>query len=109
MGQTEVPVGDDQKQHVELTRDAAEKFNSKYGQTFVIPVPIIPKEGGRVMSLVDPNKKMSKSDPNPNGAIGLLEDPKTARKKIMSAVTDSGSEVKYDWGISRGFPICWRY
>ena len=108
-GTTEVPVGDDQKQHVELTRDAAEKFNSKYGQTFVIPVPIIPKEGGRVMSLVDPNKKMSKSDPNPNGAIGLLEDPKTARKKIMSAVTDSGSEVKYDWGISRGFPICWRY
>ncbi len=101
-GTTEVPVGDDQKQHVELTRDAAEKFNSKYGQTFVIPVPIIPKEGGRVMSLVDPNKKMSKSDPNPNGAIGLLEDPKTARKKIMSAVTDSGSEVKYDWGNKPG-------
>lgn len=96
-GTTEVPVGDDQKQHVELTRDIAERFNSKYGQTFVMPAPKIPQSGGRVMSLVDPTKKMSKSDPNPNGAIGLLENPKTARKKIMSAVTDSDSEVKYDW------------
>lgn len=101
-GTTEVPVGDDQKQHVELTRDVAEKFNSKYGQTFVMPIPVIPKAGGRVMSLVDPTKKMSKSDPNPNGAIGLLEDPGSARKKIMSAVTDSGSEVKYDWGNKPG-------
>lgn len=96
-GTTEVPVGEDQKQHVELTRDAAERFNSKYGQTFVMPTPVIPKEGGRVMSLVDPLKKMSKSDPNPNGAVGLLENPVSTRKKIMSAVTDSGSEVKYDW------------
>jgi len=101
-GTTEVPVGEDQKQHVELTRDAAERFNSKYGQTFVMPVPVIPKEGGRVMSLVDPLKKMSKSDPNPNGAVGLLENPVSARKKIMSAVTDSGSEVKYDWGNKPG-------
>ena len=101
-GTTEVPVGDDQKQHVELTRDVAERFNSKYGSTFILPVPKIPKEGGRVMSLLDPIKKMSKSDPNPNGAVGLLEDPKTARKKIMSAVTDSGSEVKYDWGNKPG-------
>lgn len=99
---TEVPVGDDQKQHVELTRDVAEKFNSKYGQTFVLPEPKIPKSGGRVMSLVDPTKKMSKSDANPNGAIGLLEDPKSARKKIMSAVTDSGSEVKMDWDNKPG-------
>lgn len=107
---TEVPVGDDQKQHVELARDVAERFNSKYGQTFVLPKPVIPKSGGRVMSLVDPFKKMSKSDGNPNGAVGLLEDPKLARKKIMSAVTDSGSEVKYDWdkkpGISNLLEIC---
>lgn len=101
-GTTEVPVGDDQKQHVELTRDVAEKFNSRYGQTFVLPEPKVPKVGGRVMSLVDPLKKMSKSDANPNGAIGLLEDPKLARKKIMSAVTDSGLEVKYDWDKKPG-------
>ena len=94
---TEVPVGEDQKQHVELARDVAERFNSKYGETFILPEPKIPKSGGRVMSLVDPTKEMSKSDVNPNGAIGLLEDPKSARKKIMSAVTDSGSEVKLDW------------
>lgn len=94
---TEVPVGEDQKQHVEITRDVAEKFNSRYGDTFVLPEPKIPKAGGRVMSLSDPTKKMSKSDTNPNGAIGLLEDPKSARKKIMSAVTDSGNEVKLDW------------
>lgn len=94
---TEVPVGEDQKQHVELTRDVAERFNAKYGETFVLPEPVVPKVGGRVMSLVDPTKKMAKSDPNPNGAIGLLEDPKSARKKIMSAVTDSGNEVKLDW------------
>lgn len=101
-GTTEVPVGEDQKQHVELTRDVAEKFNSKYGKTFVLPEPKIPKSGGRVMSLVDPTKKMSKSDANPNGAIGLLEDPSSARKKIMSAVTDSGSEVKMDWDNKPG-------
>lgn len=99
---TEVPVGDDQKQHVELTRDVAERFNSKYGETFVLPEPKIPTMGGRVMSLVNPTKKMSKSDANPNGAIGLLEDPSSARKKIMSAVTDSGSEVKMDWDNKPG-------
>ncbi|MBI2310113.1 tryptophan--tRNA ligase [Candidatus Collierbacteria bacterium] len=101
-GTTEVPVGDDQKQHVELTRDVAERFNSKYSPTFVLPEPKTPKAGGRVMSLIDPTKKMSKSDPNPNGAVWLLEDPAMARKKIMSAVTDSGSEVKYDWGNKPG-------
>lgn len=94
---TEVPVGEDQKQHVELTRDVAERFNAKYGQTFVLPEPMIPKIGGRVMSLTDPLKKMSKSDTDPNGTIELLEDPKSARKKIISAVTDSGNEVKLDW------------
>ncbi|KKS32982.1 MAG: Tryptophan-tRNA ligase [Candidatus Amesbacteria bacterium GW2011_GWA2_42_12] len=99
---TEVPIGEDQKQHVELTRDVAERFNSKYGSTFVLPEPKIPKMGGRVMSLVDPTKKMSKSDANPNGAVMLLESPESARKKIMAAVTDSGSEIKYDWNNKPG-------
>ncbi len=99
---TEVPVGEDQKQHVELTRDVAEKFNAKYGETFVLPEPVVPKVGGRVMSLVDPTKKMSKSDANSNGAIFLLESPESARKKIMAAVTDSGTEVKIDWKSKPG-------
>ena len=94
---TEVPVGEDQKQHVELTRDIAEKFNSKFGETFVLPKPIIPKTGGRIMSLVDPTKKMSKSDVNPNATIYLLDNIEDARKKIMLATTDSGNEIKYDW------------
>lgn len=93
---TEVPVGDDQKQHVELTRDVAERFNSRYGETFVLPTPVIPKVGGRVMSLTDPTKKMSKSDSDPMGAVGLLENPDMVVKKIKSAVTDSGRDIKYD-------------
>lgn len=93
---TEVPIGEDQKQHVELTRDVAERFNSKYGSIFVLPEPKIPKMGGRVMSLLDPTKKMSKSDANANGAILLLESPESARKKIMAAVTDSKRQIKYD-------------
>ncbi len=93
---TEVPVGEDQKQHVELTRDVAERFNSKYGETFVLPKPVIPQLGGRVMSLSDPLKKMSKSDDDAMGAIGLLEGKDAIVKKIMSAVTDSGDEIKYD-------------
>lgn len=93
---TEVPVGEDQKQHVELTRDLAEKFNSKYGQTFVLPKPMIPTTGGRIMSLLDPTKKMSKSDDNPNGAIGLLDEEKVIRKKIASAVTDSQNTVQHN-------------
>lgn len=93
---TEVPVGEDQKQHVELTRDLAERFNSKYGDTFVLPKPTIPQDGGRVMSLVDPTKKMSKSDPNQNATIYLLDDLEVARKKIKSAVTDDKRQIKYD-------------
>jgi len=92
---TEVPVGDDQKQHVELTRDVAEKFNSKYGQTFVLPKPIIPKVGARVMSLLDPTQKMSKSDANPNGAIGLLDPQDVIRRKIAGAVTDSQNTIQH--------------
>jgi len=99
---TEVPVGEDQKQHVELTRDVAERFNSRYGQTFVLPQARVPTVGGRVMSLVDPTKKMSKSDPNPMGAVGLLDDKDLAVKKIMSAVTDSGTGVRYDEAAKPG-------
>lgn len=94
-----VPVGDDQRQHLELTRDIAERFNSLYGETFVLPEGFIPKAGGRVMSLQEPTKKMSKSDDNPNNVIRLLEDPKSILKKIKRAVTDSDNPpvVAYDW------------
>ncbi len=91
-----VPVGDDQKQHVELTRDLAQRFNNKYGDTFVVPEPLIAKVGARIMSLSDPSKKMSKSDETNKGCIYLLDDPKTARKKIMSAVTDSLGVIRLD-------------
>ena len=91
-----VPVGEDQKQHVELTRDIAQRFNNKYGQTFVVPEPLIAKVGARIMSLTDPSKKMSKSDETNKGCIYLLDDPKAARKKIMSAVTDSLNDIKLD-------------
>jgi len=95
-GTTEVPVGEDQRQHVELTRDLAEKFNSMFGETFVVPKPVIPETGGRVKSLVDPTKKMSKSDDNSNATIYLLDEVEVAKKKIMSATTDSGNELRYD-------------
>jgi tryptophanyl-tRNA synthetase len=93
---TEVPVGEDQKQHVELTRDIAERFNSKYGETFVLPEPVIPASGGRVMNLLDPTKKMSKSDSNPNSRIELLDSPHHVRVKIAAAVTDSQKGIRYD-------------
>lgn len=94
-----VPVGDDQKQHIELTRDIAERFNSIYGQTFVLPEGFIPKVGARVMSLQDPTKKMSKSDDNPNNVIRILEDPKSIVKKLKKAVTDSDDPpvIAYDF------------
>ena len=92
-----IPVGDDQKQHVELTRDLAIRFNSRYGETFKIPEPLTAKKGARIMSLSDPSKKMSKSDDElDKGCIYLLDEPSVARKKIMSAVTDSDCEIKYD-------------
>ena len=91
-----VPVGDDQKQHLELTRDLAERFNKKYNDILTIPEVSIPKHGARVMSLQDPTKKMSKSDSNTKSFIGLLDDPKVIEKKIKSAVTDSEGIVKYD-------------
>lgn len=94
----QVPVGEDQKQHLELSRDLAQRFNALYGDVFKVPEPFIPKSGARVMSLLDPTKKMSKSDDNRNNVIGLLEDPKSVAKKIKRAVTDSDEPpvVRYD-------------
>ena len=91
-----VPVGVDQKQHVELARNIAERFNKNYGETFVVPEPLIPKVGAKIMDLQNPTKKMSKSDDTYKGVILLLDEEKVIRKKIMSAVTDSESKVYYD-------------
>ncbi|OQM46609.1 tryptophan--tRNA ligase [Anoxybacillus sp. UARK-01] len=91
-----VPVGEDQKQHIELTRDLAERFNKRYGEIFTIPEARIPKVGARIMSLADPLKKMSKSDPNQKSYITLLDDAKAIEKKIKSAVTDSEGTIRYD-------------
>ena len=88
-----VPVGDDQRQHLELCRDLAGRFNQKYSETFAIPKPFIPKTGARIMSLVDPTKKMSKSDTNERATIFVLDEPEQIKKKIGSAVTDSGTEI----------------
>ncbi|MGB0409916.1 MAG: tryptophan--tRNA ligase [Opitutales bacterium] len=89
-----VPVGNDQRQHLELCRDLAQRFNHNYSDTFTIPEPFIPSAGARIMSLQDPRRKMSKSDENHSATLFILDDPKVLQKKIMSAVTDSGSEVK---------------
>ncbi|BCQ33021.1 tryptophan--tRNA ligase [Erwinia rhapontici] len=95
---TQVPVGEDQKQHLELSRDVASRFNALYGDIFTVPEPFIPKSGARVMSLLEPTKKMSKSDDNRNNVIGLLEDPKSVVKKIKRAMTDGDEPpvVRYD-------------
>ena len=93
-----VPVGHDQKQHVELTRDIAERFNGVYGDVFVVPEPYIPPVGARIKSLQEPEKKMSKSDPNPNGYIWVLDEPDVIMKKIKRAVTDSDGEIAYREG-----------
>ncbi len=89
-----VPVGEDQKQHLELTRDVATRFNNLYGDIFTLPDPYIPEFGARIMSLQEPDKKMSKSDSNPNNFVGLLEDPKKVAKKIKRAVTDSDEQAR---------------
>jgi tryptophanyl-tRNA synthetase len=88
-----VPIGDDQRQHLELTRDVAERFNSRYGETFKLPEGIYPEIGARIMDLQEPEKKMSTTGGTPQGTIGLLDPPDTIRRKVRSAVTDSGSEV----------------
>lgn len=95
-----VPVGEDQKQHVELARDLAERFNKRFGETFVVPEPLLRKEGARIMDLLDPAKKMSKSD-NDNGCILLTDSPEIIRKKIMRAETDSGHDIKFNPVIDR--------
>ena len=92
----EVPVGEDQKQHVELTRDIAQRFNGIYGETFKLPEPKISQIAARVMSLDDPTKKMSKSNPSAGSRINLLDDPELIRSKIMKATTDSEGVVKFD-------------
>jgi tryptophanyl-tRNA synthetase len=91
-----VPVGEDQKQHLELTRDVAERFNSLYGQTFTLPEPSIPKLGARIMALDDPTKKMSKSEIRSAHAIRLLDSSDEIRSKVMSAVTDSRREIRFE-------------
>jgi tryptophanyl-tRNA synthetase len=91
-----VPVGEDQRQHLELTRDLAIRFNRDYGDTFRVPEAYIPKVGARIMSLSDPTKKMSKSDDEPNGCVMLLDDPDVISRKFKRAVTDSGTEIRFD-------------
>ena len=91
-----VPVGSDQKQHLELARDLAIRFNTTYSETFKIPDPYIPKQGAKIMSLQDPLRKMSSSDTNSNNIISILDSPEIIKKKIKKAVTDSGSQIKKD-------------
>ncbi|MFJ4581304.1 tryptophan--tRNA ligase [Streptomyces echinatus] len=95
-GTDEVPVGEDQAQHVELTRDLAVRFNQRYGHTFVVPRTTLPQVAARVMNLQDPTRKMGKSDDSGTGVVYLLDEPDAVRKKVMRAVTDSGREVAYD-------------
>jgi len=99
---TQVPVGDDQRQHVELARDLAERFNSRYGPTFVVPEATYPRAGARVMDLQNPTAKMSKSAASPAGTIELLDDLKAVEKKIRRAVTDTETEVRYDVAAKPG-------
>ncbi|MGV9554139.1 tryptophan--tRNA ligase [Streptomyces sp. NPDC003401] len=92
----EVPVGEDQRQHIELTRDLAERFNGRFGETFTIPKPYILKETGKIYDLQDPSIKMSKSASTPKGLINLLDEPKATAKKVRSAVTDTDTVIRYD-------------
>lgn len=92
-----VPVGEDQAQHLELTRDLAQRFNARYGEAFPLPETILPEVGARVMSLTDPATKMSKSDPSPRSRIELKDPPDAIMRKVKAAVTDTGTEVAYDW------------
>jgi tryptophanyl-tRNA synthetase len=90
-----VPVGDDQRQHVELARDIAQRFNARYGETFTVPRGVFPKVGARIMDLQEPTKKMSTSAGTPQGTVLILDEPDTIRKKFKTAVTDSGRDVRY--------------
>jgi tryptophanyl-tRNA synthetase len=97
-----VPVGDDQAQHLELTRDLAQRFNARFGEEFPLPETITPEIGARVMSLTDPTSKMSKSDPSPKSRILLKDEPDEITRKIKSAVTDTGTDVLYNWDSKPG-------
>ncbi|WP_432545542.1 tryptophan--tRNA ligase [Kineococcus sp. SYSU DK004] len=92
----EVPVGEDQRQHLELTRDLAQRFNSRYGETFVVPEPYILKETAKIYDLQEPGAKMSKTSSSPSGIVDVMDEPRVTAKKIRSAVTDTGREVRYD-------------
>ena len=98
----QVPVGDDQRQHVELARDLAERFNARYGPTFTVPEATFPAAGARIMDLQDPTSKMSKSDDRSPGTILVLEDPKSIERKIKRAVTDNDAEVRFDVAAKPG-------
>src|SRR3569833_1347769 len=91
-----VPVGDDQRQHVELTRDVAERFNARFGETFKVPRGVYPEVGARIMDLQEPTRKMSTTSRTPQGTVLMLDPPDVVRKKFKTAVTDSGREVRYD-------------
>ncbi len=91
-----VPIGDDQRQHLELARDVAERFNSRFGETFVVPRGVYPEAGARIMDLQEPTKKMSTTGGTPQGTVLIVDPPDTIRKKFRSAVTDSGRDVRYD-------------
>jgi tryptophanyl-tRNA synthetase len=97
-----VPVGDDQRQHLELTRDVADRFNSRYGETFVLPAAAIPKIAARVMDLQEPTNKMSKSTESPMGTVGIFEDTTSIAKKLKRAVTDSENDVRFDFDTKPG-------
>ncbi len=97
-----VPVGDDQAQHLELTRDLAQRFNTRFGEEFPLPETITPEIGARIMSLTDPTAKMSKSDPSPRSRILLKDSPEEIAKKVKAAVTDTGTDVAYDWESKPG-------
>ncbi|MEV1069122.1 tryptophan--tRNA ligase [Streptomyces sp. NPDC050263] len=106
----EVPVGEDQRQHIELTRDLAERFNGRFGETFTIPKPYILKETAKIYDLQDPSIKMSKSASTPKGLVNLLDEPKVTAKKVKSAVTDTDTVVRFDAenkpGVSNLLTIC---
>ena len=97
-----VPIGEDQRQHLELARNVAERFNARYGETFRLPDSMIPEVGGRVMDLQEPTKKMSTTGGTAQGTVGVLDPPDTIRKKFRSAVTDSGTDVRHDPGEKAG-------
>jgi tryptophanyl-tRNA synthetase len=97
-----VPVGDDQRQHIELMRDVAERFNARFGETLVVPQGRFPVEGARIMDLQEPQKKMSTTGGTPQGTVLMVDPPEVVRKKIKSAVTDSGREVRHDWAEKPG-------